>query len=66
VTIEPVEDIVQCGDPILGGLDSGRVLEREERDNWASDSTSWTRPFFRVHIVGPRSRALVNPGHAPV
>jgi hypothetical protein len=45
------------------GAENGRVdhvtLEREERDSWVSDSTSWTRPFFRVQISGPRSGGYV-------
>lgn len=45
------------------GAENGRVdhitLEREERDSWTSDSTSWTRPFFRVQVIGPRSGGYV-------
>lgn len=43
--------------------EDGRVdhitIEREERDSWTSDSTSWTRPFFRVQVIGPRSGGYV-------
>lgn len=46
--------------------ENGRVdhitLEREERESWVSDSTSWTRPFFRVQVIGPRSGGYVEFG----
>ena len=45
------------------GAENGRVdhvtLKREERDSWVNDSTSWTRPLFRVQVIGPRSGGYV-------
>jgi hypothetical protein len=35
------------------------TLQRDEHTSWVYDSTSWTKPRFRVHVSGPRSGGYV-------
>jgi hypothetical protein len=42
-----------------GGQVEHITLERNEHQSWVYDSTSWTRPLFRVHVAGPRSGGYV-------